>query len=1375
MKPPRFFEEIRALAAHDWEVWQNPRHGGPVRQLFKQVQSPKHVLSELLQNAADADATHARATLDGSSFVFFHDGLDFDQEQFASLCRFAYSNKRTIHTIGFRGIGFKSTFSLGNRVEIKTPTLSVAFLVERFTLPDWIETSKAVDGTWITVADVNPHIQNALTENFEQWAKEPFSLLFLKNLRKLSLPNCEVHWKPEQRGSFGDSQWFRTQSVDGSVLLCRSAAGHFPQACLDEIKQERNLDDSELEDFPPCSVELVVGAPGRLYVVLPTIVELELGFAVNAPFIQKPDRFEIKSPATSPTNRWLLERAGVFAAESMLAWLKDQSLSISDRAGAYSLMPERPDGRASLEDECLAAIAEAFWNRLAGEAYILSTSGDLAEPEDAVLLPPELAGVWSDTDYAQVSGFEQSAVVAWEVARPIRTLLRDQAHVPSVSLARVAERLVEFSPPKPATMGQLEQLWLSLHGQLDHLSSPQSVHIVPVEDSNSLATAEGTLRPPARPKAISADDWKRLLRGSPRLCGEWVAHLEAVAQQAETDRKSRADHSKLVSLLALLDLSEPTKISRVAELACQHAIKKDRNADHWKWLAEVHAALGIRASTSLHYEVRSGQLVGDKEGPNRPLFDAAHALDELVPDPYLLARVLSDRYSESRIMQQEPWFKWLVSPNSGVATWIQPSTVKEEFRTRWEFESGLPNGLTKRVQYYPYSTARYTYQRYRFVDHAFAPFKGFDDERFVAFLRWNVGQMLRIDSKEWKPISEVQGFQTPSSGNGYARVRFQGDTSATWIRQLQTHACLPDTKGVFRMPHELHLRTEATRSLLEYEPFIAEELDTEQSRELLLTLGVRNSPANLNAIVKRLRMLSQAQDPPREELQKLYSQIDRSLPSLSWDADQFTGGRAELIQTFRAEPLIFTEAHGWQKSGDVFMTAGAHDLPDVPVVHTTVASLRLWNALDVKPEPTWDDVLEWVSSLPKRSALDQATLKRLQKCLVHDADAIWELGGWLNVAGEWVDHDDLEFALTPSSFKPREIVPRVQRRTADFTTVKPKQADLLNLEAAAEHRISAVQPQEAQAALPDWLLTVAERLAHVKINDAESQARARKLAKTLAGSSWQRCASITTLPYLDGAPLLTTERELPVHWDVERAIVYITSIDEATEADELAINLAREFAMPELEKVLNYCHERADEQVVQRLSRHFKFDATETTATTEPPEDLPETEEASAAPEEFEEVPKAAQSDERPATPRPARPATTVRQHKRYHPSGLIEDYAYRNGFEAESQNSFFKEPNHFIRRVESKEFPWEYTLDGQVVRRIYSVDAHLGSPKIELTYEQWEMVRREPKRHALIVLDENNEPALVEGQWLIDSVQSGALDLRISRYRLAERRGLGQ
>ena len=126
-KPP-YFEEIRQRASQRWDQLEaDPELAGPWHQLFKQVQSPRHILSELLQNADDARATEASVRIEERLFIFEHNGDDFTGEHFASLCRFGYSNKRSLHTIGFRGIGFKSTFSLGDTVELYTPTLSVSF------------------------------------------------------------------------------------------------------------------------------------------------------------------------------------------------------------------------------------------------------------------------------------------------------------------------------------------------------------------------------------------------------------------------------------------------------------------------------------------------------------------------------------------------------------------------------------------------------------------------------------------------------------------------------------------------------------------------------------------------------------------------------------------------------------------------------------------------------------------------------------------------------------------------------------------------------------------------------------------------------------------------------------------------------------------------------------------------------------------------------------------------------------------------------------------------------------------------------------------------------------------------------------------------
>ncbi|WP_322796276.1 sacsin N-terminal ATP-binding-like domain-containing protein [Tepidiforma sp.] len=139
VSPPEYFARIRDEAVRRWDQLQaDPGLAGPWQQLFKQVQDPRHVLSELLQNADDAGASRALVKIEGDTLVLEHDGKDFVEEHFRSICNFGFSNKRSLSTIGFRGIGWKSTFSLGDQVELMTPSLSVEFRRERFTRPEWV-------------------------------------------------------------------------------------------------------------------------------------------------------------------------------------------------------------------------------------------------------------------------------------------------------------------------------------------------------------------------------------------------------------------------------------------------------------------------------------------------------------------------------------------------------------------------------------------------------------------------------------------------------------------------------------------------------------------------------------------------------------------------------------------------------------------------------------------------------------------------------------------------------------------------------------------------------------------------------------------------------------------------------------------------------------------------------------------------------------------------------------------------------------------------------------------------------------------------------------------------------------------------------------
>ncbi|RAV63735.1 ATPase, partial [Aerococcus urinae] len=236
--PPSYFHAIQDRAAKRWDQLEaDPELAGPWHQLFKQVQSPRHILSELLQNADDAGAIEARVSIENERFVFEHNGEDFIEAHFASICRFGYSNKRALHTIGFRGIGFKSTFSLGNRVELFTPTLSVAFDRSRFTEPHWIDGGCRIAGvTRVEVAIANLLLRREVEKNLDEWLKSPVSLLFFKNIRRLQVGERVVHWQSLGPGPVPESEWMSLDDKgDDAVLLIRSAEEAFPPDALDEI------------------------------------------------------------------------------------------------------------------------------------------------------------------------------------------------------------------------------------------------------------------------------------------------------------------------------------------------------------------------------------------------------------------------------------------------------------------------------------------------------------------------------------------------------------------------------------------------------------------------------------------------------------------------------------------------------------------------------------------------------------------------------------------------------------------------------------------------------------------------------------------------------------------------------------------------------------------------------------------------------------------------------------------------------------------------------------------------------------------------------------------------------------------------------------
>ena len=274
-KPPEYFENVRFRASDLWDRLEASQELiGPWRQLFRQVQSPRHVLSELLQNADDAGAKFARAWINDGYFVFEHDGEDFSEDQFASLCQFGLSNKRKLHTIGFRGVGFKSTFSLGDTVEVLSPSLAVCFNKRRFTEPTWMDATPPCAVTRIAVKIQDPNREKELKKNLAEWVDSPASLLFFNSITDLAIGAVNLRREVIGPGPVAYSERIRlTGHGTQDLLLFRPPEEPFPEEAVREIRQERDSDDLYL---PPCRVELVVGLPGeqRLYVTVQPLLKI---------------------------------------------------------------------------------------------------------------------------------------------------------------------------------------------------------------------------------------------------------------------------------------------------------------------------------------------------------------------------------------------------------------------------------------------------------------------------------------------------------------------------------------------------------------------------------------------------------------------------------------------------------------------------------------------------------------------------------------------------------------------------------------------------------------------------------------------------------------------------------------------------------------------------------------------------------------------------------------------------------------------------------------------------------------------------------------------------------------------------------------------
>lgn len=1382
MTPPGYFNRVAAITGDLWEKLKDPVLAGPWKQLFAQVQSPRHVLSELLQNADDAGAKSASVRVVNNEFVFEHDGEDFNEEQFQSLCRFGYSNKRNLHTIGFRGVGFKSTFSLGNCVRIQTPTLDVYFDRERFTLPVWSDNATGTAHTRISVRFADKLRERQLRMNFEEWVTSPVSLLFFRNLQELTVESHTVRKEIIARGPIAGSQRIRlTGASTEELLLIRSAEEAFPQEVVNEIRQERNADDLHL---PPCSVELVLGLGGdqRLFVVLPAGTDVDLPFSINAPFLQDPARQKIKEPEVSACNRWLLERAGRLAGEAMMAWLGKEQLNAEHRAEAYKLLRGPVTDAADLTTSATKQVMDAMLGTVKGEPVILTIDDKLARIGVCTALPSGLHQVWDAMELTRVFAPAAEQLLSPKVSGQAVRTLQAHAWIATIANETAIESLkVRSVVPKPTTWPRLQLLWNWVAENIgwDWTGNRRrTLRIVPVEGQSSLQRGEEVIRVSSRGQLLSEEDWNFISNFALAIDQEWITHLSKLKSKGEDTRQAPA-----LVLLEAIGLHEPSQVDRIAAQASRRLLaRSNMPVEDCVRIAHIFAALDASVPEDFRYVTDDLHLRQTKDHPI--VFDADGQVEAIVPKSWATQHLLHPEYGgKFKSCAEERWYQWAYSSKSKLHAFVPMLEQPKPLSWRSELEKFLVSREGSNPKEYRYKNERFVIHDYDFPPEILQHWRT-QSAANPKLWRAVVKGLLVDPLAEWEDSLGVTIRQLSTQGTTYPLGC--GTVLPAWLIHLRTLACLADTHGNLRTPPELLLRTPDTESLLGIEPFVEAELDdAPDKKRLLRLLGVRSSATSWERVVDRLRGLTQIKDTMRvlTDVLRLYEALDRI--AMRCSAEDLN----KLRMVFTADALVLSNSLEWHSSGELSLHADPED--DSPVVHSAAHALALWLRLGVPERPALEKSLEWLKTLAPGTRLEGVSYKRATVALTRGGRRVWEeLGHWLSLDQTWEPVTALKYRVSMRNLTrweklavPTKCAAADLRmlhgevaEEAPFTVTRP-------LAEAITMQVTNVQTISGRDRRMEWLQPLADGLCRVKLRDEAVTAKVREVARRLLNTTWQTVSRLEVTPYIDGTPV--GEPLMPkVLWSDTK--LYLVELSTVRLMRELKEELTRPFGESGVMEAVADCIDRDVDFVREYLAANFDLDAQGElppsgekhegeqdkpkasqdesegdvggeAGATEPEGDEVETGELEEA---DEPVPKEGESEEHlPKQGQPPKPKVPT----------FMDRYAKSRGFRWHEAERCYTHGNGAWMEKGEAPFHWQECAGGTgVTKRLFVAEESLVRG-VEIPYELWRLMEINPDTIALVLCAEDGGPNEWSASELQELKTTGQIHLHQSRFILKE------
>jgi hypothetical protein len=1378
--PPSYFESIRTRAHNRWSQLEADQElAGPWWQLFNQVQSPRHVFSELLQNADDAGATFAKVEIIKGNFIFCHNGHDFDESEFSSLCRFAFSNKRSLHTVGFRGIGFKSVFSLGDPVRVATPTLGIGFFRGRFTEPIWTGETNEGGLTEISVRIADENRCQEVQKNLNEWAESPVSLLFFNNLRELTIGAQTIKRSSRSSGPVPHSEWVKLEGRNShEVLVLRSTDEEFPEEAKDEIRKERNLSDLNL---PPCGVEIVLGLPAyqRLYVVLPTDVKLDLPFSCNAPFLQDPARAKVKEPSISPTNRWLLQRLGRLAGASLLNWLCNEALSVAERVNAYKLLGQPLGEHDDVESQCSIMIQRRMMSMVQERPILLTTSGPLAKANSVLAPPYQLYAVWPSEELNSFLGDDTHQILAEEVDPVSRGTLKSWNWISILENVQVIERLSSgHRPTRPCSWKRLLRLWSFILDAIKIYHDPngqklRSMRMLPVNGHDGLFAATDVVRLSTRIELLSKEDWMFLTTGLNILESQWLDFLH---EAADIVGEERVDAMVALQLIKSLGLDGPTLANVLVEQASLRVFcSKEVPVRDCIRLAHIAAALNANTPYSFKYFTRDNSLRG--LGHN-VLSGPANIFAELLPEDWGNAHLLHDDYSVNfSTCTSRQWDDWCRSNKSGLLSFVRPIPRRENFGYR----SGIVRILKARQVEGPVD---FPYQNGTCI---------FDDFDFPQILLDHWERLTEPDPCIWGRILQILLLCPPRVWQEAIYARAQQNWGihhrsvhcsaipAAWISRFRSLKCLPDTFGNYHVPAEIYLRNPSTEPLIGVEPFVLADLDTENTKPLLRLLGVRDTPFGIEKLIDRIKALATSQQPLSliHEIAKWYEALDHIMTRASTDVLQ------QARAAFQAERLIITEKGEWVTGKEAFQNADEQDVPDAPVVHSSVRSLSIWTKLGVSERPSAELVLNWLSGLESCARLDGQILKRVTNALRRYPIQIWtSCEHWLNLDGGWVPTSTLSFRLTMQALaKYGDLFPRFKEITGDFKMLSAEIcqqtpfSSIPNLGDKTEYRLTQLLSDLPQSVDKPWMRELARLLVRVKLEKEAQTNHVRQVAARLYDTVWQPFQGLKVTPYLDGVPA-GEPHSLDVLWYETKLLV---RDKKPVRLFNLVIQeMGGAFDNSDVLEACKCCFERDPEFVAEYIEEHFDLD-----------EESPEmrqglgldTEQreggASVVPSRLTDTAEGASHDNRSEDAdaalieiakanMPPRMTRGPKPHEVSDDPSLIALFAAQKGFRWDDmQRRYVHENGDWMERVDGC-FNWVcHNSAGEVIGRYWLSSQSILSGSLEVGADLWELIKKNPQGTAIVVGGTDNRPRELNGSELLKLQGEGRVSLFPFKYRL--------